>query len=157
MITYSLLTLWGLFLIAICVIVLGYERVSYAFQGFDEAEIPYITIDIQGNQLNMIVDSACAVSMLNPKALTDCELLYKPTDKNVSLSAMTSDSIKARAITVEFNIGKKEVSEDFYLHATDDFANFGSWHNVVIHGLLGSSFFDKNKCSIDYESHSLIV
>lgn len=156
MITYILLILWALFIVAVLTIL--FQKISaFEFKDFEDTEIPYITMDIQGNMFNMIVDTGCAVSMLNIPAINKCELLYQKTDKEVSLAALTDDSLESKAINVKFNIGKKEVSEDFYLQNHEDFANFNKWHNIEIHGLLGSSFFDKNNCKIDYGNHSLTI
>ena len=158
MITYILITLWVLFLIAVPVVMIfGIKSTSYKFKHFEDIEIPYVTMDIQGNLFNMVVDSGCAVSLLNVPSIRGCELMYQKTDKEVALSALTSDRIESRAINVKFNIGKKEVSEDFYLQNHEDFGNFERMHGITIHGLLGSSFFHKNNCKIDFEKHELIV
>ena len=140
MITYILLILWALFIVAVLTVL--FQKISaFEFKDFEETEIPYITMDIQGNMFNMIVDTGCAVSMLNIPAINKCELLYQKTNKEVSLAALTDDSLESKAINVKFNIGK----------------NFNKWHNIEIHGLLGSSFFDKNNCKIDYGNHSLTI
>ena len=130
---------------------------KYKFRHFDAVEIPYVTMDIQGNTMNMIVDTGCAVSLLNIPSLKHCELLYKKVDKEVTLAAITEEKTRAKAISVDFNIGKKKVTEEFFLQNVDDFGNFEKMHNVTIHGLLGSSFFEANKCKIDFKTHSLIV
>ena len=96
MITYILLILWALFIVAVLTIL--FQKISaFEFKDFEETEIPYITMDIQGNMFNMIVDTGCAVSMLNIPAINKCELLYQKTDKEVSLAALTDDSLESKA------------------------------------------------------------
>jgi len=155
--TYVLLSLWALFIVAVLIITFGKSPTVFAFENFDKTDIPYVTIDIQGNLFNMIVDTGCGVSMLNKPSIKDAELLYKKSENKISLSALTPDSVEAGCIVIDFNIGKKKVSEEFYLTEHEDFASFRSLYNIEMHGLLGSSFFDSNNCRIDFENHVLIV
>lgn len=155
--TYVLLVLWALFVVAVLIISFGKSPVVYAFENYGKTDIPYVTIDIQGNLFNMIVDTGCGVSMLNKPSIKDAELLYKKSENKISLSALTPDSVEAGCIVIDFNIGKKKVSEEFYLTEHEDFASFRSLYNIEMHGLLGSSFFDSNNCRIDFENHVLIV
>lgn len=155
---YLIVCLWILFIIA--VIAGLYDLMkghSFGFQNFRDIEIPYVTFDIQGNTVNMVVDTGCAVSMLNKRAIAGFELMYRDSGREVSLSAITEDRVNARGITIDFNIGKTQVSEDFFMQDVDDFGNFEKLHGVTLHGLLGSSFFDKNACKIDFKTHKLIV
>lgn len=155
-----LFLVWLLFLLVVLahLIKLRLDYGAYPFQNYGEVDIPYITLDIQGNLFNMIVDTGCGVSIINEPALNGCdELLYKESKKKVSLSAITSDSVESKGITVSFNIGKKTVTEDFFIHNTEDFGNFSKLYGIEIHGLLGSSFFDANNCKIDYKKHCLII
>ena len=157
---YILIFLWALFIVAVLAICLKRafcSDTSFEFQNFEAVEIPYVTIDIQGNLLNMLVDTGCAVSMLTKYALDNSEMLYKKSGRNVALSAVTSDTVNAEGITIEFNVGRKTVSEDVFIHDVDDFGNFMAMHNIQLHGILGSSFFDKNNCQIDFKHHTLNV
>lgn len=157
MITFVLTLLWILFLISIVVsVILMHSSSSYDFQ-IGEIDIPYVTMDVQGNQFNMIVDTGCGVSLLNKPAIQDCELMYQNCDRVVSLSAITDDKIESGAITVSFEVGKREVTEDFFLQDVEDFGNFQQMYGITIHGLLGSSFFEKNNCVIDYENHTFTI
>ena len=153
-----LILLWILFLISIVVsIVLLHSSTTYEFQDFGNIDIPYITIDIQGNPMNMVVDTGCGVSLLNLQAIKDCELLYRECPRTVSLSAITDDTVHSSGITIDFTVGKKEVSEDFFLRNDEDFGGFMRMYGVQLHGLLGSSFFEKNNCEIDFKNHTLTV
>lgn len=158
MIPYIILSLWALFIVAVLI---GAQKArkctNFDFQNFGVTDIPYITLNIQGNLMNMIVDTGCGISMLVVPALKEMELLYKKSSKRVALSAITNDKVNAGAITVDFNIGKKKVTEDFYLQDYEDFGNFQKMYGITVHGLLGTSFFDNNNCRIDYKNHRLIV
>lgn len=158
MITYIILTLWALFIGIVLTIFVQrflFGNISYDFQNFGAIDIPYVTLDIQGNPMNMIVDTGCGISMLAVPAIKNFELLYKKSNRRVALSAITSDKVEAGAITIDFNIGKHNVSEDFFLQDVEDFGNFKKMYGIEMHGLLGSSFFDANNCKIDFKTHTL--
>lgn len=155
---YIIILLWALLSLAVLAVSKKYSNgVSHKFQNFGEVDIPYVTMNIQGNPMNMIVDTGCGVSMLNLPSLKGCELMCKLTNKAISLSALTSDKVEARAMNVEFNVGKKKISEDFFMQEHEDFGNFNRMYGINIHGLLGSSFFSKNNCNIDFKTHTLNV
>lgn len=159
MITIVLILLWVLLMVAVLIAL--YRRVYcsnvYEFKDYEKTEIPYVTVDIQGNPMNMVVDTGCAVSLLNIPSISNCELLYRKSNNQVTLSAVTSEGLNAGGILVDFVIGKKKVTEEFFLHDTEDFANFNRMHGIHLHGLLGCSFFEKNNCSVDFKKHRLIV
>lgn len=160
MIVITLLLLWALFIVAVLTYIAQQvinKGKSLDFKNFEAVEIPYVTIDIQGNLMNMVVDTGCAVSLLNIPSISNCELMYKKSGKSVNLCAITSDRVNSDGITIDFNVGKKKVTEDFYLQNTDDFGNFNTIHGTTLHGLLGSSFFEKNNCKIDFKTHQLII
>lgn len=160
MIGYVLLSLWALFII-VCLVEIAkkivWKRRVFEFQNYNDVDIPFVTLNIQGNLMNMIVDTGCGVSILNEAAIKNCELLYRNSDRKVSLSAMTDESVEMGAKKISFNIGKKEVTEDFFIHNVSDFGNFNSMYGIECHGLLGSSFFNNYNCKIDFKKHTLTV
>ena len=159
MITNIILILWVLFLIAVPIlsIINLKSGKSFKFIDFEKIEIPYVTIDVQGYPLNMVVDTGCSVSLLSASAISDYKIDYTKSGKKVDLSAITSDRITSEAVTINFEIFGKEVTEDFYLQDAEDFGNFQKMYGIVLHGLLGSSFFDANKCKIDFKNHCLTM
>ena len=159
MITNIILILWVLFLIAVPLLSIINLKSGklFKFIDFEKIEIPYVTIDIQGYKLNMVVDTGCSVSLLSVPAIADYKIDYVESGKSVDLSAITSDKVTSNAVTITFEVFGKEVTEDFYLQDVEDFGNFQKMHGVVLHGLLGSSFFDANKCKIDFKNHCLIM
>lgn len=160
MISDTLLIIWVLFMVAVPVFAFISSficKCHYEFKDFNQTEIPYITIDIQGHPMNMIVDSGCSVCMLTAEAVIDNQLEYTMSGKTVNLSAITTDKITSEAITLQFEVGGKDITEDFYIQEIEDFGNFKSMHGITLQGLLGSSFFDKVNGKIDYKNHKLII
>lgn len=158
MIAYIIIILWLVFLTVLvfsAAYTVNTKCRSYMFQDTGIVDIPYITIDIQGVPMNMIVDSGGAVSIITASALEG--IAYEKCQRQVSLNAITGESIPSAMVTIPISIGNHEVIGDFIVHDTDDFANFGSMYGITIHGLLGNEFFEKTGCRIDYRKHSVTL
>lgn len=154
MITKVVFLIWLLSVVAIPILIARVGH-KYYFQRFKETEIPYITLDVQGKPLNMIVDSGCAVCLINKPALEGLE--YEDSGMAIALSALTSDHVDSTSVKISIKIGGKTIGEDFFIQDLEDMGNFKKMHGIEIHGLLGSHFFDTYNCSIDYKKHCLIV
>jgi len=125
------------------------------FQNFPRTDVPYVTLNIQGKLLNMIVDTGCGISILSKDALKD--LKYEESPRKINLNSLTPSSLVTEVVTVPFIIGGKEIKEDFSVYSQDDIGCFGANYGVVMHGLLGNEFFAKTKCKIDFKKNSLII
>lgn len=156
MITNIIILLWLVFIGCLIYGLVNYLKTRnsqiHSFQAL-KSDIPYITIDIQGNQLNMIVDSGAGVSMVTEDALSFLE--YYETEREVTLQGLVNESTPPKMVSIPINVKGNEVVEDFIRIQADDFAGFGRKYGVTIHGLLGNEFFEKTGCVIDYKNHSV--
>ena len=123
------------------------------FQNFHKTDIPYITIDVQGKPLNMIVDTGCGMSLITKDAVKGLSVEKSP--RKVGLSALTSDAIVPDVVVIPITIDGKQVCEDFAVYDEDDIANFQKLYGITIHGLLGNEFFQITDCVIDYSTHTV--
>ena len=127
----------------------------YEFKDFHKTDVPYITLEVQGIPLNLLVDTGCGISILQAGV---AEMLsHEKSLREVDLEALTSDSLSAEVISVPITLGKQTITEDFALYDKDNFANFQSHYGITLHGLLGTEFFEKTGCCIDYSRHALII
>jgi len=153
-----LIALWFAFIMTLAYIALNNvtqgHRV-FPFQNYDKTDIPYITIDIQGYSLNMLVDTGAGVSIISKEVLG--VLSYTESSRRVNVSAITEDSIPAEMVTIPFSIGKKQFSEDFIVYDKQNIANFQVLYGITIHGLLGNEFLENTGCKIDYKNHSITL
>lgn len=150
--------LWCVFLIVVGVVLFYYSRHKgsrYSFQNYNTVDIPYISLDIQGVLLNMIVDSGGAVSIITENALH--QLSYEESKRQVNLNAITGENVPSKMVTIPVNISGKEVKEDFVVHPVSDFGGFEVMYGITIHGLLGNEFFEKTGCKIDYKKHTVTL
>lgn len=156
MISQIIIYIWVLFIVLLLSMAarnVFSHRQKYSFMNFDRVDIPYITINIQGISLNMIVDTGCGISIISAEVLKS--LSHTASPRAISLEALTSDSLSSRTVTIPMKIGNKTLQEDFVVYDAKDIANFQANYGIPIHGLLGSEFFDKVKCHIDYYKHTV--
>ena len=126
------------------------------FQNFHKTDIPYITLDVQGIPLNLIVDTGCGISIISRQAAK--KLSFEESPRKISLSALTSDSLKEPAVVViPITVDNRQVYEDFVVYDNNDIANFQSNYGITIHGLLGNEFFQNTDCKIDYNNHTVTM
>ena len=125
----------------------------YLFQDYEKTNLPYIKLNVQGQYLNMLVDTCCAMSIISKDALNGLE--YKKSKRKVSLQALVSDDALLNVIKIPFTINDRQFEEEFAVYDTEDIAGFEEKHDITIHGVLGSEFFNNTKCHIDYNNHSI--
>jgi hypothetical protein len=125
---------------------------KYSFQSWEKSDLPFISIDVQGHKLNMITDSAAAVSIIRRDSLKD--LAYEPSSRNVELSALTADGIRSEVVVIPITINDKEVRTDFIVYDSDDIACFKK-HGIIMDGLLGVEFFKATKGLIDFKNQTV--
>lgn len=133
------------------------KKTVHVFQEIrKKPDIPYITIDIQGVKLNMIVDTGCGISIISENALSGLE--HQPSARLISLSAMTSDSLESRVVSIPINVNGRTINEDFAIYDKgSDIAGFGAMYGIEMHGILGNEFLEKVKGKIDYEHHCITL
>ena len=125
---------------------------KYSFQSWEKSDLPFITIDVQGHKLNMITDSAAAVSIIRKDVLKN--LTYDRSSRSVNLAALTDESVNSEVVAIPININGKEVKTDFVVYDSDDIACFKK-HGIIMDGLLGVEFFKATKGMIDFQNQTV--
>jgi hypothetical protein len=125
---------------------------KYSFQSWEKSDLPFITIDVQGHKLNMITDSAAAVSIIRKDVLKN--LTYDRSSRSVNLAALTDESVNSEVVVIPITINGKEVKTDFVVYDSDDIACFKR-HGIIMDGLLGVEFFKATKGMIDFQNQTV--
>lgn len=125
---------------------------KYPFQRWEKSDLPFITVNVQGNSLNMIADSAGAVSIIRKEVLN--KISYEPNSRKINLAALTDDKIQSDVVSIPITINGKEIKTDFVVYDSDDIACFKK-HGIVMDGLLGVEFFKASNGIIDFKSQAV--
>ena len=154
--TYNFIVFFGIVFALIIAAFIARKHVNtaakYSFQSWEKSDLPFITIDVQGHKLNMITDSAAAVSIIRKDVLKN--ISYEPNSRSINLAALTDESVSSEVVAIPININGKEVKTDFVVYDSDDIACFKK-HGIIIDGLLGVEFFKATKGRIDFQNQTV--
>jgi hypothetical protein len=153
---YDILIILGVVIILVDLYLLARKFMNitakYSFQSWEKSDLPFITIDVQGYKLNMITDSAAAVSIIRKDVLKN--LTYDRSNRSVNLAALTDESVNSEVVAIPININGKEVKTDFVVYDSDDIACFKK-HGIIMDGILGVEFFKATKGMIDFQNQTV--
>lgn len=153
---YELLILLGIVVVLVASSFVANKYMNntakYSFQSWEKSDLPFITIDVQGHKLNMITDSAAAVSIIRKDVLKN--LTYDESSRSVNLAALTDESVNSEVVAIPININGKEIKTDFVVYDSDDIACFKK-HGIIMDGLLGVEFFKATKGMIDFQNQTV--
>lgn len=157
MITNILFFAWFLLIVLILSAIarkLFSHSTIYSFQDWEKMEVPYIILNIQGEDFNMITDSAASVSVIKKDALKRLSS-YTPIPRAVCMTALTDESVDSSVVSIPININGKEVKSDFVVYNSDDFGNWKLKSGIEIHGLLGVEFLRKTNGIVDFNTKTV--
>lgn len=153
---YNIVFIIGVILVTVFMVYLTKwatnKTTKYPFESWEKSDLPFITIDVQGHSLNMITDSAAAVSIIRKDVLKN--LSYEPSTRVVNLSALTEDGINSEVVVIPISINGKVIKTDFLVYDSDDIACFRR-HGIIIDGLFGAEFFKATKGLIDFSNQTV--
>ena len=154
--TYNFIIFFGILFALIIAAFIARKHVNtsakYSFQSWEKSDLPFITIDVQGHKLNMITDSAAAVSIIRKDVLKN--LSYEPNSRSINLAALTDESVNSEVVAIPIDVNGKEIKTDFVVYDSDDIACFRK-HGIIVDGLLGVEFFKATKGMIDFQNQTV--
>jgi predicted aspartyl protease len=133
------------------------KRISFK-EAMDLTELPVVTFIGRGRKLNFLIDTGANNSILNESVVNKMKLKCEEFEGvetntaggNINLNKVTN-------LTIKFD-DKREYNECFLISNMDEaFNSVKEETGVMIHGILGSNFFAKNKYIIDFDSLALYV
>lgn len=129
------------------------KYLKYPFQNWEKSDIPYITIDVQGHQLNMVADSGGSMCIIRKDVLNEID--YKPSTRAVEMRALTNEGLPSEIVTIPITINEKEFDIDFIVYNSDDIGGFKYKCGVEMHGLLGVEFFKATGGIVDFNNQTV--
>lgn len=133
------------------------KKISFK-EAIDLTELPVVTFISKGRKLNFLLDTGANNSILNESVANKMKLKCEEFDGvetntaggNINLNKVTN-------LIIKFD-DNREYDECFLISNMDDaFNNIKAETGVMIHGILGSNFFTRNKYIIDFDSLALYV
>lgn len=133
------------------------KKISFK-EALDLTELPVVTFISKGRKLNFLIDTGANNSILNESVVNKMKLKCEEFEGvetntaggNINLNKVTN-------LVIKFD-DKREYDECFLVSNMDDaFNSVKAETGVMIHGILGSNFFTRNKYIIDFDSLALYV
>lgn len=120
---------------------------------FKKHKLPILTLIFNGNKYNFLMDTGADINMLNKSAFDIINQDAKAKiEGNFNISTAGGD-MNSELTTLNFKYGNKKFIENFTIINVDAaFNNVLIDNGIQLHGVLGSSFFEKHKWSLDFDN-----
>lgn len=132
--------------------ILGKSTDTMSFmESMNLVDLPVVTFFQENNRFNFLLDTGSTSCVINKSVLS--KLDYKVKSRGSS-TLMGMDGIKHDVDTCEISLFYKEKEYTFDYLIQDmsaPFDNIKQTSGVVVHGILGSKFFNKFKYVLDFK------
>lgn len=132
--------------------ILGKSTDTMSFmESMNLVDLPVVTFFQGNNRFNFLLDTGSSSCVINKSVLSKLDYKVKSED---STTLMGMDGIKHDVGTCEISLFYKEKEYTFDYLIQDMSIPFGSIKQasgVVVHGILGSKFFNKFKYVLDFK------
>lgn len=131
------------------------ERRSISFQeGYDLTELPVITVIYNDKKLNFILDTGANLSYINKESLDEKDIKVKINEEKSRTITAGGNIDNTHMVQLEFKYKDHVFSDNFVVQDFSRiFRELAQETGVKVHGLLGTSFFNKYKYVIDFSKY----
>lgn len=120
---------------------------------FDLTGIPIVTININNNKLNFVLDSGASFTFLDKETAESMNIIYDTLDDCKYFNDINSSNAQGR-VSLIANIKGKPFKHNFYiLDWSEAINNVKASYGITLHGILGADFFSMNKYIIDFNKY----
>ena len=125
------------------------DKISFK-ESMDLTGFPIVTFYIGEKKLNFILDTGSNVSYINKNCLSD--IPYKKIDKTTYVTGFQADEEPKPFAYFEFYYKEHKFEDEFCIvDLSTSFGQIKQQSGVVLHGLLGSKFFQKYRYVINFD------
>ncbi len=133
------------------------KKISFK-EALDLTELPVVTFISKGRKLNFLLDTGANNSILNSSVAESMKLQieeFEGIETNTAGGNINLNSV----VNLDIKYDDKRIYNEYFLLSNMDeaFNSVKAETGVMIHGILGSNFFTKNKYIIDFDSLALYV
>lgn len=115
-------------------------------------KLPFISLNFNGQKYNFLLDTGADVNVINESAFN---VISNGTIQLIpnGLIITAGTDVMSQKANVPFKYINKKFEETFAIMNLDANFNFlHKKHGVLLHGILGSNFFEAHRWSIDFEN-----
>lgn len=124
-------------------------RMSFK-ETLDLTELPIVTFRQGDKKLNFLLDTGATNSVINKSVVGEFESVPTKFKDTIYGADGNSDTVDIIEMTITYK--NEQFTDLFYVWDLDGaFGNLKQKHGVNLHGVIGSSFFQKYKYIIDFD------
>lgn len=133
------------------------KKISFK-EALDLTELPVVTFISNGKKLNFLLDTGANNSILNESVAKSMKLKFEEFEGIETNTAGGNINLN-QVVNLDIQYDDIRTYNECFLISDMDIAfnSIKEETGVLIHGILGSNFFTRNKYIIDYDSLALYV
>lgn len=109
-----------------------------------------------GVRFNFLLDTGADVNILDLKLLS--HIKYDESKTKEFITSIAQNDGYSPTVMIDFSLGDNLFREEF---ATSDMTlvvdKFQELHEIKVHGIIGSKFFVKHKCAINFKDYTFWI
>ena len=126
-----------------------HDKMSFR-EAMDLVSLPIVTFKQGDIKLNFLLDTGASFSVINEGSLEG--IVYSKTNMEGYLYGIEGNKTKCSYVDLNLSYKDKHYRESFQVaDLSVSFGNIKESSGVVLHGILGSSFFEKYKYILDFQ------
>lgn len=117
--------------------------------GFDLTDLPVITLYQGDKKLNFLLDTGSTSSIIDSSVLKNIK--HKSKDSAASLMGMEGNEVEVQTCEITLYFNDQGYTYDYLINdMSKAFSSIKEATGVNLHGILGSSFFNRFKYVLDF-------
>lgn len=129
------------------------EKISFR-EAFNLVDLPIIILYNNGNKYNFLLDTGSTDSHINKAVIDSGNIMYTESEQSKSVYGMEGNLVEVKTANITFSLDRKEFSDIFLINDLGAaFDNIKKENGVTLHGILGTSFFNKYRYVIDFNKY----
>jgi flagellar basal body rod protein FlgB len=127
------------------------KKVEMSFkESMNLTDLPVVTFYNGSTKLNFLLDTGANMCIINSRIIDS--LNYKKLDEKGSVFGMEGNSVDIDYISMDFTYNNKSYSSSFQVvDMQEAFDRIKQASGVIVHGILGSKFFEEYKYVLDFK------
>ena len=120
-------------------------------EAFNLTDMPIVTFRNNGNKYNFLLDTGSTDCHVNKAVVESGQLEYDEMESTKNVFGMEGNPVSVNMINVTLALNDMEFNDAFIVNdLSAAFDSIKRENGVTLHGILGTSFFDKYKYVIDF-------
>jgi predicted aspartyl protease len=124
-------------------------------EDYEKYGIPMIRLNIGSDTYNFLIDTGASFTLIGDEIIDKYRNDFVMTDLQANLSGIDGKDVESNYVYTSVCIEDIEVELPGIIYSSENLK--AMYEEVVLHGLLGYDFLERNKIKIDTENKKLLI